>query len=273
MSLVPVLDALGARLGAALPDARVGDEVPGSVEQLPAVAVSLSDVAPRLRGIGSSPGGERHGALPVTLTVDLAEPGQGALSADRRVLTLPHGPVVRADGTSDPPFGTGDVDVDDGAAFTVVDGAPPTGRQVRVDAAAGTLEFGVPLATAGELEVIYHLGRWEVETSRYRGRLTLVVHASDTAGVRDLGRRAADALSGTDGGLTCTPTSWGGIGPLLLGTDDTRAQNLGFDFDAELENPVLTSGGGVISTVPVAVRDGTGAAMETFVVHRQGSGT
>lgn len=278
MSLAAVLDTAADRLRGALGGTSVGEATPVAPADLPVVVVSLDEARSRLPGVGRSAAGTRVGALRATVDVDLAAPvldlgGErlDVLSPDRRTVTLPHGPVVRADGVGDLPFAAGDLDVAGAVPFTLV-ATPPGPGEVAVDPARGTLLFGTALPASGTLRIGYHIGRWDVVAGRFTGRLLLDVHAADVAGVRDLGRRAAAALTRPGGGLSCTPTSWGAITPADpdAGPAGARTQRLGFGFDAELEEPVLTSGGGVISTVEVVVRSG-GVDLESFAVDRAGS--
>lgn len=260
MSLDRILDPLAARLGQRLgPGTRVDDVLPSTVGDLPCVVLTLDEGEQALMGVGRAARGTRQGALELTVRVDLADPvldlGDGEtldlLSADRRTLTLPHGPVVRADGTEQPPFEAGDVTADDGAPFTVVSGEP-VGRSVRVDPAAGALQFGVALVATGTLVATYHVGRWDVSTTRVQGLLTVRTIAARGPQARSTTRRVAEALDAPDPGVRLTPVSWGAVTPGTIGDDDdVHEQQIGFGIDAEVEEPVLTSGGGVITTVHV----------------------
>jgi hypothetical protein len=280
MTLHRVLDPLATRLADALTGVRVDDVAPVVIGDLPCAVLSLDAVTQSLAGIGRVPRGTRIGALRLSATIDLANPvldlGDGEtlnlLSIDRLTLTLPHGPVVRADGTPDPPFAPGDVSADDGAPFTVVSGAP-TGRQVQADPREGTLLFGVPLGTTGDLEVTYHLGQWDVVTTRVQGTLGIEVLADSPNQAADTSRAVATALAGTDAATRATPLSWGAVRHTLLpGEVAIRSQTTTYHLDAELEEPVLTSGGGVISQVAVtgAFADPPGIPLpiEPFTVTR-----
>lgn len=263
MSLDRVVDLLASRLSAALgAGTRVDDVAPAEPADLPCVVVSLDAVRSNLVGVGRVPRGTRTGALTLRADIDLADPvldlGDGEqltlLSADRRTLTLPHGPLVAADGTQGGPLGPGDVTADDGNPFTVVT-TDPTGRRVRADADEGTLHFGSALATAGTLTVTYHVGQWDVVTFRAQGELGLDVTATTVAGVRTTSRTMASALaadlSDDASKLRVSPLAWG---PVTSGTlDDTvvRSQRLSFGLDAEVVDPILTTGGGVITHVAV----------------------
>jgi hypothetical protein len=274
MTLPHVLDPLAARLASGLTGVTVGDVAPAAAVDLPRAVLTLDGVGQALAGVGGVQRGTRTGALQLSAAIDLADPvldlgGEKLplLSADRRTLTLPHGPVVRADGTPDPPRGP-DLSADDGAAFTVVDGAP-TGRQVRADPAAGTLLFGTALATTGTLRVTYHVGQWDTVTTRVQGTLAVEVIAAGAQAVADTSRDLADALAATDPAARITPLSWGASRPERLPDEtDVRAQTATYHLDAELEEPVLTSGGGVITRIRFAASLAGGGAVEPFAVPR-----
>lgn len=259
MTLHRVLDPLATRLTGELSGVGVSDVAPAASADLPCVVLSLDGVTQTLVGVGRVPRGTRTGALRLSATIDLDHPvldlGDGEtldlLSADRLTLTLPNGPLVRADGTPDPPFGPGDVTADDGAPFIVV-AAAPTGRQVQADPREGTLLFGSALATTGDLEVTYHVGQWDTVTTRVQGTLAVEVVATAPSAVSGISRAAATVLAATDPGVRLTPLSWGASRPSLLPDDNAaRTQTATYHLDAELEEPVLTSGGGVISRVAV----------------------
>jgi hypothetical protein len=276
VSLDRILDPLAARLSAAISGLRVDDVGPAVAADLPCAVLSLDEAEQAVVGIGRVPRGTSTGALLLSASVDLAHPvldlGSGELlqllSPDRRTLTLPHGPVVRADGTSDTPFGGADVRVEDHVGlFSVVPGAPAGPREVQVDPAAGTLVFGAPLPATGTLRVEYRIGRWETVTTRVQGLLTVRVVAVTLASVAAAAREVATALAAADPGVRAVPRSWGPVLPVELGTATVRSQALGFRLDAELEEPVLTSGGGVVARVAVS-GDLDGGLVEPFDVTR-----
>jgi hypothetical protein len=277
VSLATVVDALAERLRAGLPtDTRVGDGRPAA-EELPAVTLSLRDVSTTLAGLGRTPRGTRRGALHVQAVVDLADPvveldGDRVplLSPDRRVLTLPHGQLVRVDGTDDTPLDGVDLAVAvAGDAVTVVPG-PPAAGEVRPDPVTGTLRFGVPLPSAGSLTASYHLGQWDVRTVRFSGVLDIELAGADTAAVAALSRQVGSILDDPLPHFTrLLPAAWGSIGLPPEGADQPRSQVLGYGFDFEREEPALPSGGGLIRTVEVTVlRDGT---TEVFLITPEGS--
>lgn len=277
MSLAVVVDALAEHLRAELGQGiTVGDARPAGSGDLPAVTLSVEDATGALAGVGRVPRGTRQGALLVQAVVDLADPvleigteTVTLLSEDRRELTLPQGQLVRADGTDDPPFGPSDLTVTgpDGP-LTVVAGDPAAG-QVRPDPVAGILRFGEPLSASGDLVADYHVGRWDVRTVRFSGRLAVGVAAADADALAALARRVASALDASVTGFaSIAPTSWGPAGSVSA-PEDSVAQTLGFRFDFELEEPSLQSGGGLIRTIAVASHNDE--VTEEFAVTREGS--
>lgn len=262
MSLAIVVDHLTTRLRLQLGAGTTVGDAAAVNDGLPAVTLSLADVVSRGVGVGRVPRGTRTGALEVTLEVDLANPvldlGGGEslqlVPGDRRTLVLPHGPLVRADGSADQPFAAGDLQVRDLSPYVVV-GTAPTGREVRPDVDAGVLRFGQPLPAAGTLRVTYRIGAWDVVVSRFQGRLGV----RTTAARADLGpltRRVATALDAPDTAVRLTPLAWGSTA--LSGESGlpptAQQQDLGYGFDAEVEEPLIGSGGGVIARVAVRLR-------------------
>ncbi len=283
MSLAVVVDHLTERLSDALgPGTSVGDAEPDGAD-LPAVTLTLDEATTRLAGIGRLPGGTREGALEVTISVDLADPvldlGGGEsvrlVPADRRSLVLPHGPIVRADGTRDLPFAAGDLVVEDDGGAWAVSAADPAGREVAPDVDAGILLFGEPLPASGTLRVTTFIGLWDATVSRFQGRLDVRMTA-ERAALGELTRGVTDALAAPDEALRLAPRSWGSAArPADAALPDVaRAQELTYLFDAEIEQPVLTSGGGVIADVAVTLRaaENGQTRTETFDIVRHPSG-
>ena len=280
MGLASLTDVLTAYFESAISPAPalVGATYPTAVEDLPAVVVSLTGVEQRLRGLGKLPAPSMTGALAVTTTVDLTNPVAtfpdaivDLLSVDRKTLTLPHGPLVAADGTTTTFAGT-DLHVTLGATtFTVVDTAPGAG-EVQPDPDLGVLRFGAALAATGTLVADYFVGEWEVRTERYQGVLLVETFAADADAVDTLSRAVETALlvpAGTPlAGLNqIDPTSWEAIEEAGDGRAHARGRALGFAFDYELVEPHIGAGGGLISTVSVSSTFGA----EHFDVQKEGS--
>jgi hypothetical protein len=261
MTLAVVVDHLTDRLADGLgAGPAVGDATPESTA-LPAVTLAITDVTNRIAGIGRVPRGTRTGALEVSLAVDLADPvldlGGGEtlllVPTDRRSLVLPHGPLVRADGTPDEPFTGTDLKVRDTSDWAVV-AVAPTGKKVRPDVDAGLLRFGQALPASGTLRVTYFIGLWDTIVSRFQGRLDVRVTAK-RADLHALTRKVADVLSAPDEAIRLAPLAWGSTtrAPLDALPDEARSQQLAYHFDAEVEQALLTSGGGVIADVAVTL--------------------
>lgn len=277
MSLATVVDTLAAQLRAELgAGTRVGDMLPAAAEDMPAVTLSVQSTDEDPVGIGRIPRGTRRGALEVSTSIDLADPVLRAggeevplLSPDRRELILPHGQLVRADGTEDGPFEADDIDVaDGGGAYTVV-ADDPSGREVQPDPTRGVLTFGQPLPGSGTLETTYRVGRWDVTTVRFSGDLTVEVSAAEAAELASLSRQTAAALDRpTPAFPRLAPVGWSAARPAAPEPESARSQVLSYRFDFEIEQPSLPSGGGVIRTVAVTVR--RDATTEQFDVTSEG---
>lgn len=263
-----VLDAFASHLAARLTGVAVGVEPPALPASLPALVLSLDDCTRLSAGVGGQPRGRATGALPVEAAVDLAAPVLAfpdevveLLSPDRRQLTLPHSPLVDADGSADGPLtDPADARLRLGATeFTPVAGAPGAG-QVRIERASGRCIFGEPLPATGTLVARYHLGDWDVETLHASGRLEVLCLASDSAGVDDLSRRVSAALArGAFTGLgQCDGERWQAIAPAATPAN-ARARLIALRFRVELEAPLVGTGGGPIRTVAVDARLPAGA--------------
>lgn len=282
MNLAVVIDHLSERLADGLgAGPTVGDTTAESTA-LPAVTLSVGEVTSVLAGIGRFPRGTRTGALEIGMSLDLANPvldlggGESLLlvPADRRSLVLPHGPLVRADGTPDEPFTAADLTVHDTADWSVV-AAAPDGKQVRPDVDAGLLRFGQPLPAAATLRVRYFVGLWDTTLSRFQGRLDVRVTA-DRPDLHALTRKVADVLAAPDEEIRLAPLSWGSTTRPPAGelTTQARSQDLTYLFDAEVEQALLTSGGGVIADVAVTLHAAENGQSRTesfdIVPNRQG---
>lgn len=264
--LATVVDGIATRLGTALgPTITVSDAAPATAAELPVVVLSVTAAQQELVGIGRIPRGTRTGALAVAIAIDLDAPvldlGGGEtlvlISANRREVTIPHGPLVKLDGTDDTPFDGSDVSANDGAAFAVVSGSP-AGRQLRVDPVGGIFRFGANLKASGTLTLTYHVGQWDVTTTRFQGDLGVRILATTTPLARVTARLVADALAVSQSDARLTPLAWGEVGNVSVGPGqnptNAHAQLLTYRFDTELEAPILPSGGGVISRIAVVER-------------------
>jgi hypothetical protein len=253
----------------------VGTAQPQSQSELPALVLYASDAVEVRAGIGNVPRPPQRRPLHVTSEISLADPrlrfdGEVVelLAEDGRVLRLPHGALVHADGAPPPPpLGPADVTIAiDGTAYTLVTGAPGE-QEFRFDSdaaaalgygvpeAAGVLRFAAPI-TGETLRASYYVGEWELATSRYRGQLLVDVIADSVGTVTALSDAAAGALRpGTPVGLgtvyVLTPIAWGPIGLPESALGNARRRTLTFRFDIEIETPIIPAGGGVIARVDV----------------------
>lgn len=269
MSLARVVDDVLARLSGAGLDAR--DAQPTDAGDLPVVVVSVEHAERPQIGIGAIPDGPRRGALPIDHRIDLAAAVlvSGGESIDlidpaRTTLIVPNGPLVTAAGSEGPPFGDGDVAVSGpGAPWQLTNGTP-NGREFRLDATLGRIEFGEPLEAVGTLTVSTHIGVWEVTTTRYRGTLVVQV-ASAAADAASAARAAGRALEQLPTGFkSLTPVSWGSAEPFVVAGATHQTRRLTFDFVYDRVEPIVPTSGGVIGSV--AVDAVTSGVVEPFTV-------
>ena len=284
MSLTRVVDAFAAFLASEMTDApaNVGGVRPANAGDLPTVAISIRQVEQKLIALGARPAPSRVGSLAVSQSFDLTEPtvtfpdGETVvlLSADRRSLHFPFGPVVAADGTEVASLSAADLTVSiDGAPLAVVAPEPGAG-QVSGVPDLGELHFGDPAPVAGALRVDFFIGEWEVETARYQGELMVEAFASSGPGVLALSADVDTTLlaarqSGLAGLQALHPLS---LGSAAVGTTppSMRVRELVYAFDFELEDPKLGTGGGIIDFVAVrsdhSTADDSQQATELFEV-------
>lgn len=280
MNLGGVIERFAGHLATALslPATAVGSAVPTQTTELPAVALSLSAVTEHRAGVGNIPKPTQKKALQIAIEIDLASPrlvveGETIelVSSGGHVLQLPVGPLVRADGAG-PPLTEDDIAITiDGADIDFAPDGTPGPNQFAVDpAAATTLGYGDPdtsgvfrfgdQLTSGILRATYYLGQWDLTASRFRGDLRIDVFASTSSAVDTLTRAIGDALLPAE--MTAqgrvydlSATSWGAvtIAPAPLGTN-ARTQALTYRFDYEIEEPLIRTGGALISRIKVLIR-------------------
>ena len=103
------------------------------------------------------------------------------LNDARTILTLPHGGLVRQDGSTGP-LTAADLSVTVGGTNRPVVTGPPAGDEVRADPQVGQLTFATPLPGTGTVEALYLLGQWEQRLARLAGTLRVdVCRAGSTA--------------------------------------------------------------------------------------------
>jgi hypothetical protein len=237
----------------------VGVAEPSDATELPAVALSLIN----LERLGSGLG-ERSvlmtGALSWAALIDLAnpvlpgEPSFQLLSADRKTLRLPHGGLVRMNGTTGTP-GVQDIHVMvNGQGRTLVSGAPGA-NAFQADLVSGTLIFGTALPAAGEVAVSYFVGQWEQRSMRLQGDLHAQVFAADVAAATNLSDSLVTAIEQAPAhiaGLAVASVSeLGTVGRTPQDAVNARQRLARFHFQYELEINTPDSSGGIIREVPV----------------------
>ncbi len=258
-----VSDRLVAAGIAALPP--VDAVAPSAPGDIPHITVSVADAVPGFRGLGEIPGPPQTGALRVDTTIDLADPvlhlaGEDVtlLSANRRVLQIPHGAVVRASGDDVAPYTTADLLVRVGATtFAPVHQAPAAG-QVQLDIPSGTLTFPSPLPATGQVELGYFIGLWEVRVERFAASVLVDVAHNNSAAHAALTEAIEAAMRVGE-----WPASSGmrSIEPVALSAATSipglpaanRTQRLTFRCDIERIEPVIPTSGGPIRLVDVLI--------------------
>jgi hypothetical protein len=250
---------------------------PAAANELPAIVLSLESSARANPGLGGR-GQLMTGALPVQASIDLAnpvladEPSLVLVDTASRTLILPHGGLVRQDGSDpvDQPLGSGDITVTvAGVGRAVVPGAPGAG-EVRAEGRVGTLAFGDPFPAAGIVAVSYRLGQWEQRLERISGTLRLDVYAASATDAVALSGAAIDALLAPKARSTMRRlislalVSLGSVAapdPSAVGR--RRTARFAFTFEREINRP--DSSGGVISRIPATSRLGDGGDPPGFV--------
>ena len=239
----------------------IGVIEPHAIADLPALVVSIEQNMRMGNGLGERSSLVTRGALPWTAEINLAspflpsEPSFSLLSGDRKRLSLPHGGLVRRDG-SNGALTAVDLQVTvNAAARTLVQGAPAAG-EFSAEPLSGSLVFGDALPLTGALRANYFLGQWEQRVVRGQGTLRLAVFAEDGATVRDLSNKVLSALgdsgpSPLPGLSQFTVAEIGSIGAADPPIPDARRRIVRFRFEFEQEINVPDSSGGIIQRIPV----------------------
>ncbi|HYI00862.1 hypothetical protein [Hyalangium sp.] len=239
----------------------VGVEEQSLPAALPAVILSLEEAQRPRVGLGDS-SAVVTGALAWTASIDLDDPylpeddSFSLLSPDRTRLTLPHGGLVRADGTEGA-LSSGDITVTVGGSPRLVVPEPPSGDDVAVDPAIGQLHFGSPLPTGQLVQVSYFLGQWERRVERLNGVLRLDLLATNASEVRTLSDAVVDALLGPGARQAVSRLvrmdlrSFGPIGlaEASPSTGRRRTARFAFEYERDVDRP--ESSGGVIQRIPI----------------------
>ena len=235
--------------------AGVGIAAPLAVIDAPAIVLSL----PEVRRVSTGRGAElATGALPVDVTIDLANPfepdapGFSLIDAARLSLILPHGGLVRNDGDTGP-LGPADFSLTVNGVAQPTAAPPPAAGQISVDARQGIVTFATPLPPAGTIAVHYQVGTWERRTTLLGGRLLLTVHATDAGDVESLSVGATRALlaSNLPGLRSIAMEDLGAIGAPDPQLADMRARSANFRFQYEHVIDDAFSSGGIIRQIPL----------------------
>jgi len=247
--------------GLAPAPASIGIAEAAGPNELPAIVLSLEATARTGNGLGQRAALITDGALPWQASIDLAnpvlpeEPTFSLLNAARTVLTLPHGGLVRQDG-SPGPLTAADLTVTVAGVARPVVAGPPVNDQVSADPLVGQLTFATTLPPAGVVLVSYVLGQWEQRLTRIAGTLRVDTCAAAAADAGTLGGRVVDALlapaarAGIRRLLSIALTALSSVGaveqPVGLRRRNAR---FAFTFEHELNRP--ESSGGLILRVPL----------------------
>ncbi|HEU0015294.1 MAG TPA: hypothetical protein VFQ45_16520 [Longimicrobium sp.] len=254
-----LLSALAAYLsGAGLSPtpAMVGPAEPEDAGDLPCLVLSLERSERAGAGVGER--SERvTGALAWTARVDLAnpvlpeDPTFRLLNTTRTLLVLPHGGLVRNDGTEG--LLRNDVDI-----RVRLDGTPRAFKH-RPDLYG--VRFTTPVPATGIVEVDYFVGQWERRTARIAGVLRVDACAADAAQAAALSDTALDALAAPAARAQVrrlVSLAAAGVGSIAGPEPGTtlRRRSLRFAFVFEHEQDRPESSGGVIRSIPVTANVG-----------------
>jgi hypothetical protein len=260
----------------------IGPSKPGAADELPAVVISL----PEVRRLGGGLGG---GAQPMTgvlvtgASIDLAAPvlpgeapGEAPLellSPDRRVLTLPHGGLIRADAGAGP-LGPADLSASVAGVPRTLVAANPAATQFSVEPEIGRLTFGAALPATGVVLASYHLGSWERTVTQLAGQLLVRVIAASAADVATLSAAVTRSLTrpGAVSGLVeLALIALGSIASVTTPASRSRALRFAFEYQHIVDAPARS--GGIIGKVPIVTRlhllrtdRATGAEVESTVI-------
>jgi len=259
--LAAIADYLKNRAGLAPAPQTIGVAEPVQGTDLPAVVLSLDSVQRLGSGLGERSALVTDGALPWTVTIDLAnpvlpeEPTFRLLSDDKTQLILPHGGLRQLEG-AEGPLGPSDLQVTvAGTPITVVN-TPPGAGEVRADPAIGLLTFGSALPATGDVVVSYVLGQWERRVTQIAGVMRVDVRAASVTAAAELSAAVVSALSqathATIKGLRkISVTSLSSVGLPDAQRADSRGRVALFSFDYEHEVNRPESSGGVIQRIPI----------------------
>jgi hypothetical protein len=270
-ALLDSLEAIATGLALTPAPKLIGVIEPVAPSELPALVVAIEQSQRLGNGLGERATLFTHGVLAWQAEIDLANPvlatdqAFSLLSGDRKQLILPHGGLVRKDGSSgahgasDTALGAADIQLTvQGTPRTLTQAAVPGPGEFSADPASGTLVFGQALPPNGMVEAHYYLGQWEQRVVRSSGVLRLAILAADAATVRDLSNSVLSALvespTALPPGLSeLTITEIGSIGSADPPLDSARQRVMRLHFDFEQQVNVPDASGGIIQRIPIQV--------------------
>jgi hypothetical protein len=254
----------------------IGIVEPEDASELPAVVLSLDETARAGTGLGEKTSLITDGILEWQATIDLAnpvlpeEPTFRLLSDDRTVLTLPHGGLIKSDGTPGP-LTSSDLTVSVGGTNRVVVITTPIGTTVQGDPVTGQLTFGSALPLTGNVQVTYFLGQWERRVTRITGVLRVDVFGANSADVSALTNATTEALllprAKTDirNLLALNLISLSSVAPRATSVARRRSARFAFSFEHVNDEP--DSSGGIIRLIPVTTRLSVASVDAAGAVH------
>lgn len=252
------------------PKPKVSVAEPSGGTDLPAVVLSLEEALRPSVGLGDRGSVISRGALAWAADIDLAQPylpddpGHtfSLVSPDRLKLTLPHGGLVKADGTTDTPLTGADLTVTVAGTNRPVVSGTPAGLEVQPDPLTGILTFATALPGTGLAHATYFLGQWERRVERLNGVLRLDVLAANPADGQTVADAVLNALldpaakQGVPRLQAISLRSLGSIGPVEAAAANGRRRQARLDFQFELDVDKPESAGGVIQQIPVTANVG-----------------
>jgi len=242
---------------------------PAAEADLPCLVLSLESSARVGEGLGERGRLIVDGALPWQASIDLAnptlpeDPSFSLVDATRTILTLPHGGLVRSDGTIGS-LGGSDLTVKvKGVDRPVVAGAP-NGNEVTANPPVGQLTFATALPADGRVDATYFLGQWEQRIARISGVLRIDVCAASVPDAIALTAAATDALllPGAKAAIQrLVALSITGLSSIGIKEPTTnvrrRTARCSFTFEHEINRP--DSSGGIIRAIPITAHIGVPA--------------
>lgn len=267
MTETAFLDAVAAYLVSAdldpAPDS-VGVAEPEGNADLPIVVLSLEESTRQGTGLGerseliTDDVLEWHEEIDLANSVLPADPDFDLVDEDRLGMFLPHGGLVRSDG-SPGPLEEGDIEVSVDGDDRSVATADPEADEFTVDPIGGRLTFGQALPGSGTLAATYFLSQWERRVSRLSGVLRVDVGATSAEDARQLSDSVLTALTAPAAAtdierlLSLAPISVSSISrPGEPPQMRLRTLRLRFSFEHRIDRP--ESSGGVIARVAVQSR-------------------